>query len=243
MFSAILLDDYRTLHRLAAGLLLHHHDEAASGLCLDYVFAHPVEVFTATSTLEHMSSDLRSFREYANILAFVAYEAKACTMDWVQRLFGFKTCEEKNTVTMYPGTLVYPGAEGSSSSEPVNGVSIPMQDFIPILQRVVRERLKTRVQQENGICTQSPVIFPCVVFAIYGECPRDWCASSHNRSQQVFSVSAFNLRLCTIMQQILIYRTAEFLMEHSDQIRQRRSVNIHFPPIYAITGRIYPDSG
>ncbi|KAK7678070.1 hypothetical protein QCA50_019011 [Cerrena zonata] len=222
MFSAILRDDHPTLHRLAAGFLLDHHDKAASGLCLDYVFAHSVEVLTAASTLEPMSSILRSFLEYVNILSFVAYDTDACTKDWVQQLFGFKTCGEKKTITMYQRTLVYSQVEGLSSSELANESTIPMQDFIPILQRVARERLKTRVQQENELCTLSPVIFPCIVFAIYGECSRTSCALGHTRSQQVFSAPAFNLRLRTVIQQILIYRTAEFLMEYNHQMRQRR---------------------
>lgn len=234
MFSAILRQDYATLYRLSASFLLDHQDKAACGLCLDYVFADPSRLIANATSLEDLTSILCSFLEYANLLAYTAYDANACGTDWVQRLFGFTVSGDNNIVTINLLSLVSFEAKDKSVSIPRQEITVSVHDFVPMLQAVARRRLQTCVRLENEICTQCPVIFPCTVYAIYGECSRKPCATKHTRTQQVFSVSAFNLRLRIIMQQILIYRTAEFLMGREDQMRQRRLVKSHLYSPFAM---------
>ena len=224
MFQAILYRKHAALHRHAASFLLIHKDKASSGLCLDHSFSYCIDLISSATSLQDLSPALRSFEEYTLCLGHVASSATAWDEQWVQYLFGFKPSMEGNTIIVYPSALVYTATKrfalplDSTRDE----IVVPLRDFIPALQEVARERLRTRVQEENTVCSQSLIIFPCTAYTIYGECPRSACSPSHMRTQQVFSASAFNLRLRCILQQVLIYKTAESLMERKEQMQQRR---------------------
>lgn len=219
MFQALDKCDRRRLHNLAKKFYADYGDKASAVLCLDCIFQQTPDLGTARMLTE-ISSVLQAFSVYTEALEKAAYVQDPCTKRSIQRLFGFTNSVE-NVVTVFSGTsLLRRALKGSLSSN----ISLSGAKLEPKLQRLIKHRLQSRVQQENEKCRVCPPLLPCAVFAINGQCPwNNRCRKSHSL-HDAFSLQAFKLRLRILMQQILILRTVESLMSKHECMEQRRYV-------------------
>lgn len=219
MFTRIARCEWSRLPVFAKRFLNDFDDKPAFALCLDHVFGRTLNL-RAIRAVTEVHEVLQAFLAYVEVLWAVAFIPDPCHKNGVQRLFGFITAED-NMVTMFAGTLLHRTIHGA----PERNITKRATEVAPILQNIIKDILRTRVQEENRMCKRCPALFPCPVYTLNGWCGLKFCRKGHG-IRDALLLNSFNLRLRILMLQVLIFRTSEYLVERKERIDQRRCVLI-----------------
>ncbi|KAK0478174.1 hypothetical protein IW261DRAFT_1482258 [Armillaria novae-zelandiae] len=204
MFTAIVQDQTSRLRELA----LEFHEmgrSSAALLCLDQYFSRalPIQNMVLVDAVE----ELNLFHIYVNLLSAAAYRMDPCEDAMTGALFGFQRIAE-NEFLIPQNTWLHTATLKlrlrSTTSDLDFTLSVP--ELRGIFQRVLRDRLKQRTDDENNECTRSEAFLPCLVFVVSGYCRRSNCPEAHVPSSAI-NAGYYNMRVRLHLQQILILQS------------------------------------
>lgn len=235
MFKAITSDnlDRERLLFLSKMLLDEFGDKPASVLCLDFLFHSRKFNLMMAKTPTEVHETLSAFLRYAEVLNEAAFMRELCFKAGIQKLFGFTASQETGIITIFAGTLLHKAMKVKES----NSITEWAFTAVPILQQVIKDRLRDRTLKENWMCQRCPAFLPCPVYVVSGVCDgsrrmddRGWplCKKGHgvHANYTVFLLSSFKTRLRILMLQILILNTAQYTVPRPERRIQQRYVTL-----------------
>ncbi|CAL1697343.1 unnamed protein product [Somion occarium] len=220
MFKAIASHNFLSLQQLGVKLYTELKNPLASVLCLDHVFRNMPKF--QTQTCSEIAEILQAFLIYCQELHKITTNFEACNDAGIQRLFGFQIALD-HIVTIPEPTFMYGVASRSRAAKSVEEAFVTMEAgvFMRLFQQTLRQRLQIRVQTEDLTLWKSPLLRPCLAFAVFGECMSYDCPNAHTERQSL-DVEWYNARLRLIFQQVLIYHTVRSVEKRSVYAGQQR---------------------
>ncbi|KAH9891312.1 hypothetical protein C8Q73DRAFT_119576 [Cubamyces lactineus] len=239
MFRAIAKRDTDALGALWKVFQLQGN-AAAALMCLDHIFALPMQLQTASIT--EVSTKLEIFLEYMHILQKLVGTTTVCSNALVRRLFALQDSPEtEDHVLVPPGTFLSAQINprtGPSARVTEQGTSIPRWELETIINNVFKNRLLQRIRQENEVVRNLRILHPCLPYAAYGRCNRNDCPQFHDNFQR-YDAESYNSRVRVVVLQILVYRTVYAVENLQEQLHQqgywlRKLHDTLFPPYYKL---------
>lgn len=226
MFRAIVAQNPQQLRIMGERFHRWHKDDAAALLCLDHAFTCPLELERASQA--DLMIILKDFLLYSQLLLGFASQRQPSSLPAVQRLFGFTSeADSEHFLVVRKGTILYDRCIqcALTSIRPhEQDIAVIRTELDSLLRRLLRDHLSVRVTGENELCRNAKAFRPCIVHAAFSRCARiDYCPLDHISADK-FDVEFFNLRVRIVLQQIMIYTTAQTVIPWFEQARHRRYV-------------------
>lgn len=173
-------------------------------------------------------SSLHLFYEYSLLMKDGALDKAPWCSPWLCTLFQIESDGE--AVWMKPGTFIY---EAFMQVDPprldeqleYSAISLSSERFSESINRLLWQRLKTRISEMDGISSRLSFFNPCIQLTIYGTCRLNHSASHH------LDESWFNRRVRFHLQQVMILDNlyAFGRTEFPERVNNQRSV-MYIPP-------------
>ncbi|KAH9172875.1 hypothetical protein EDB89DRAFT_2229121 [Lactarius sanguifluus] len=206
LFGLIFLGELSTTSRetLAYHILrcdpLDPFDKAFKLLALDFYFDDVSSAMDVSSQSGILSS-LHLFFEYSLLMREAALDKAPWVSPWHCTLFQIETDGED--VRTMPGTLVYDDylqCDSSRSAEQLehSAVSFSRAKYSENINRLLWERLNTRVSEKDPLLSRLSIFDTCIQFTLYRTCRLEHSAS------HCLDESWFNGRVRFHLQQIMI---------------------------------------
>ncbi|KAH8984685.1 hypothetical protein EDB92DRAFT_1470073 [Lactarius akahatsu] len=206
LFGIIFLGELSTTSRetLANHILrcdpLDPFDKAFKLLALDLYFDDMSSALDVSSQSGILSS-LHLFFEYSLLMREAALDKAPWVSPWHCTLFQIETDGED--VRTKPGTLVYDDSlqcDSSRSAEQLehSAVSLSREKYSENINRLLWERLNTRVSEKDRLSSRLSLFDPCISLTLHRTCHLDHSAS------HCLDESWFNRRVRFHLQQIMI---------------------------------------
>ena len=175
-------------------------DKASKLLALDFYFDDMSSALDVSSQAGIVSS-LHLFHEYSLLMRDSALEKAPLDSPWLCTLFQIE--RDGEDVRMKPETFVYEGSTRGSSPRPEDqlehsAVSLSYDNFSENINRLLWERLHTRISEKDRISSRLSIFDPCMHVTL------NWpCGSNHSVSHRL-DESWFNHRVRFHLQQVMI---------------------------------------
>jgi hypothetical protein len=208
-------------------------DRASKLLALDFYFDDMSSALDVSSQAGIVSS-LHLFHEYSLLMRDCALENAPLDSLWFCTLFQIERDGEE--VRTKPGTFIYEGSLRGDSPRPeeqseASSVSLSIDNFSENINRLLWERLNTRISEKDRISSRPSIFDPCIQVTLHRTCALDHSASHH------LDESWFNQRVRFHLQQIMILDNLHTFgrTEFVERIRYQRLVVIaHCPFIFIL---------
>ena len=175
-------------------------DKASKLLALDFYFDDMTSALDVSSQAGIVSS-LHLFHEYSLLMRDSALEKAPLNSPWLCTLFQIEGDGED--VRTKPGTFIYEGSARGDSPPPEDqlehsAVSLSYETLSENINRLLWERLNTRISEKDSISSWLSNFNPCINVTL------NWtCVSNHSFSHQL-DESWFNRKVRFHLQQVLI---------------------------------------
>ena len=175
-------------------------DKAIKLLALDFYFD-DMSLALDVSSQAGIVSSLHLFHEYSLLMRDCALENAPLDSSWFCTLFQIERDGEE--VRTRPGTFVYEGSTRGDSPQPEGQledftVLLSIDKFCENINRLLWERLNTRISEKDRISSRVTIFNPCIQLTLHRTCGLDHPAS-HDLDE-----SWFNQRVRFHLQQIMI---------------------------------------
>jgi hypothetical protein len=93
------------------------------------------------------------------------------------------------------------------------------------IQRIVAERLKVLLEEQERLADRIPALSPCLAFSLYGQCNRSECRNQHVIPP--YTTDMYNLRVRVHLQEVLLWQMHDSISSDSQadlRSAQRRYV-------------------
>ncbi|KAJ7479993.1 hypothetical protein B0H11DRAFT_1263344 [Mycena galericulata] len=209
---------------------------AAAMLCLDHCFTNPPKI--QALQVDAVAQKLHVFGIFVRLLNRFTW-ADPCDQPLVAKLFGFIPQGENNFL-IPDGTFLHsvlhqqnhPACRLSADENTILAGS----ELRDIFQRALKARLRQKVEQENEMCKRARAFSPCLVFSVFdGHCNRIDCPHEHIPGASI-DAQQYNLRVRIHLQQILIYKTVQFIVNDPNPRRYwiSRLYSALYPSFYRL---------
>ena len=180
-----------------------HLDRASKLLALDLYFDDMSSALDVSSQAGIVSS-LRLFHEYSLLMRDSALDKAPLDSPWLCTLFQIE--RDGEDVRTKPGTFVYQGSVRGDSLQPEEQpeqsvVSLSYHKFSENINRLLWERLNTRVSEKDRISSRLSIFHPCIHLTLHRTCHSDHSAS------HLLDENWFNQRVRFHLQQVMILDT------------------------------------
>lgn len=176
------------------------NDLAAALLCLDHVFASPLQI--ADAPLATVVEKLDTFSTYATLLSAVTFRMDPCKGESLGRLFGFSRVAE-NVYRIPQPTWLYSVISRSRKLDDATELTITVPELQVQFRTCLKARLTERAQAASDACYRSRAFLPCLSYVVFQSCPRRECPDNHITSEAI-DPEFYNQRVRIHLQQILI---------------------------------------
>lgn len=243
MFEALARGDVERLRSLSKSFMNDHHNVPAALLCLDHVFRYDPKLVTATlvATVE----TLEAFNAYTRVLHDASLASNPQEDISLQRLFGFSADPDSpNTYSIPRDSFLYryiasPRQRITYGSSEDGGFSLSTEQLRNVYGSSLRERLWSKIIEENRACSWSMVLRICPALMVLGHCESSHCQAGHNT---IASPEAFELRVRVLLQQVLVHRNMDG-SEHISVAEERRYDSYSVSPVVEVSHPVYIDIG
>ncbi|KAI9436977.1 hypothetical protein H4582DRAFT_2058436 [Lactarius indigo] len=202
LFELIFLGELSTTSRKTLANHILRCDPLDKGfklLALDLYFDDMSSALDVSSQSGIVSS-LHLFYEYSLLMRNAALDRAPWDSPWLCALFQIETDGED--VRTKPGTLVYDSMRSDSSlAEELpehSAVSLSHEGPSERLNRLLWERLDTRISKKDRMSSRLSLFDPCIQLTLHGSCRLDHTASHH------LDEGWFNRRVRFHLQQVMI---------------------------------------
>ncbi|KAH9016161.1 hypothetical protein EDB85DRAFT_1898307 [Lactarius pseudohatsudake] len=134
-------------------------DRASKLLALDFYFDDMSSALDVSSQSAFLSS-LQLFYEYSLLMRDGALDKAPWNSPWLCTLFQIERYGEK--VRIKPGTLLYEHCTRGGSSRPKEQIKLSPQMFSKRLNRLLWERLNTRISEKDRVSSSLSLFDPCI---------------------------------------------------------------------------------
>ncbi|KAH9022664.1 hypothetical protein EDB84DRAFT_1441149 [Lactarius hengduanensis] len=134
-------------------------DRASKLLALDFYFDDMSSALDVSSQSAFLSS-LQLFYEYSLLMRDGALDKAPWNSPWLCKLFQIERYGEK--VRIKPGTLLYEHCTRGGSSRPKEQIELSPQIFSKRLNRLLWERLNTRISEKDRVSSSLSLFDPCI---------------------------------------------------------------------------------
>ncbi|KAJ7671947.1 hypothetical protein B0H17DRAFT_1208872 [Mycena rosella] len=228
MFQAISRRDFSQLGPL--GEEFEATNPAAALLCLDHCFTTPPDI--QELPVEGVASKLQAFHAYVKLLNNFTW-MDPCHWPMVEKLFGYIRQGENNFL-IPKGTFLHSAlhlqSHPASHRSAADNIVLSGSELWDVYHRALKDRLRRRVLEENDLCKRTKAFSPCLSFAIFdGHCNRMDCPHEHIPGAMI-DAQQYNFRVRVHLQQILIFQTAQFIL--NDPIPRRYWISRLYSALY-----------
>ncbi|KAJ7139425.1 hypothetical protein C8R44DRAFT_764441 [Mycena epipterygia] len=234
MFQAINRREISKLEPL--GEIFEESNPAAALLCLDHCFTNPPKI--QALQVDGVADKLQTFHSYVKLLNFFTW-ADPCNFPIVEKLFGFVR-QGEDSFWIPESTFLHSALR--QQNHPAcrrsvqESVVLSGSELKDIFHRALKDRLLTRVVEENEACKRAHAFSPCLVFSVFdGHCNRVDCPHEHIPAALI-SAQHYNLRVRIHLQQILIYRNVQFIF--NDPLSRRYWISRLYSVLYPSSYRL-----
>ncbi|KAH9172884.1 hypothetical protein EDB89DRAFT_2229130 [Lactarius sanguifluus] len=207
-------------------------DRASKLLALDFYFDDMSSALDVSSQSAFLSS-LQLFYEYSLLMRDGALDRAPWNSPWLCTLFQIERYGEK--VRIKQGTLLYEHCTRAGSSRPKEQIKLSCQMFIKSFNRLLWERLDTRISEKDRVSLSLSLFDPCIQ-------PRpilhETCCSDH------LDESWFNRRVRFHLQHVMILDNlhAFDLTRGPERMKSRRrllgALENALNPLYYLSGSV-----
>ncbi|KAJ7725516.1 hypothetical protein DFH07DRAFT_853912 [Mycena maculata] len=228
MFQAITQRDLSQLEPL--GEIFEAENPAAALLCLDHCFTNPPKI--QPLRVDGVAKKLKTFGVFVRLLNLFTW-ADPCNQPLVEKLFGF-VHQGENNFLIPEGTFLHSmlRQENHPACQPSidENVVLAGSELREFFQQTLKTRLRHRVEQENDMCKRTKAFSPCLVYSVFdGVCNRIDCPDEHIPAALI-DAQEYNLRVRIHLQQILIYKSVQFVV--NDPNPQRYWISRLYSALY-----------
>ncbi|KAH9172877.1 hypothetical protein EDB89DRAFT_842082 [Lactarius sanguifluus] len=202
LFERIFLEGMSSTSRktLATHILRDPLDRASKLLALDFYFDDMSSALDVSSQPGILSS-LHLFHEYSLLMRDGAWDSAPWNSPWLCTLLQIEGDGED--VRTKPGTLIYEGSVRGDPSRPEeqsehSAVSLSRERLSEDLNRLLWERLNTRISEKDRLLSRLSIFNPCIQLTLYRTCRLEHSAS------HCLDESWFNGRIRFHLQQVMI---------------------------------------
>ncbi|KAI9453671.1 hypothetical protein BJY52DRAFT_1153029, partial [Lactarius psammicola] len=169
-------------------------------LALDFYFD-DISSALDVSSQSGIVSSLHLFHEYSLLMRDAALDRAPWDSPWLCTLFQIEA--EGEDVQTKPGTFIYEGSMRGDSPRPEeqlehSALPLPREIISENINRLLWERLNTRILEKDCISSRLSVFNPCIQLTLHGTCYLNHSASHH------LDDSWFNRRVRFHLQQVMI---------------------------------------
>lgn len=222
MQAVLYFDSARSLLGLSDRFSRWHEDHGAALRCLDHVFSSLPKLQVASAS--EVATSLQHFLLYARLLQKSASEAETnpCDNTDIKRLLGFEVAtEDLFLVSRDTRMFVHYSLAPRQTDQ---GALVHRWELEKPVTDNLKERLRSKVNGLNELCSRLRALQPCLAFAAYSRCVRSEsseCPQEHLNMDN-YDTHAYNLRVRIVLQQILIYQTIYSIEQITEVGFQRR---------------------
>jgi hypothetical protein len=200
-------------------------DKASKLLALDLYFDDVSSALDVSSQAGIVSS-LHLFHEYSLLMRDSALERAPLDSPWLCTLFQIE--RDGEDVRMKPGTFVYEGSARSDSPRPEDqlehsAVSLSYDNFSENINRLLWERLNTRISEKDLITSRLSIFNPCIHVTLHWTCGSNHSVSHHLDESWFHHRVRFHLQQVMILDNLHAFGRTEF----RHRMPRQRSVIAH----------------